>query len=339
VAQAEPEPEPEPAEVVQAEPEPEPEPEPAEVAETDPLLQELTARSPQKQLFLPPREDEKFAYQESVEPPAETGEVAVTQEPEPSEPPVETFEPEEEVATIETLVPEEVAAAEAVQPEEVAVVEQPQIESVEMAAAPEPVSGGETELAEAQAPPELTPELLDRIASGAHPAEKPPTLAIPEPLPAEQKPAAQVAAQVAAIEEAPSIAALPVETPQPKPEAKPEPAPEKISEKPAEKVAAAVTVTPPEPKPGPAVPIAKAPPAASKTAPYYVQLAAYSAESLASGLAASLSATYPVLVLAPAQAGRQIYRVLIGPLNKAESGTVLNWFRYRGFPDAFVKRE
>ena len=270
--------------------------EPAANPEDEQLLQELAARSPQKQLFLPPREDEKFAYQESVEPPAETGEIAAAQEAQPSEAPIETVESGE-----------------------VASAEQPAIESVEVAAAPEPVAGAETALAEAQAPPEVKPELLDRISSAAQPAEKPAPLAIPEPLPAEQKPAAPAVA----IEKAPSLALLPPETPQPKPEAKPEPAPEKT----------------PEQKRTPAAPIVKAPPAAAKTAPYYVQLAAYSAESLASGLAASLSATYPVLVLAPPPAGKQIYRVLIGPLNRAESGTLLNWFRYRGFPDAFVKRE
>ena len=270
--------------------------EPAANPVDEQLLQELAARSPQKQLFLPPREDEKFAYQESVEPPAETGEIAAAQEAQPSEAPIETVESGE-----------------------VASAEQPAIESVEVAAALEPVAGAETALAEAQAPPEVKPELLDRISSAAQPAEKPAPLAIPEPLPAEQKPAAPAVA----IEKAPSLALLPPETPQPKPEAKPEPAPEKT----------------PEQKRTPAAPIVKAPPAAAKTAPYYVQLAAYSAESLASGLAASLSATYPVLVLAPPPAGKQIYRVLIGPLNRAESGTLLNWFRYRGFPDAFVKRE
>lgn len=250
--------------------------EPAVSSEDERLLQELAARSPQKQLFLPPREDEKFAYQEPVEPPAVS----------------------------------------------------------------EPVAGTEAVLAEAQAPPEVKPELLDRISSTAKPPEKSAPLAIPEPLPAEQKPAAPAAAQVevsasrrsaGAGEIAPSLALLPPETPQPKPEVKPAPAPAKTPEK--------IAVKPPDQKLIPSVPIAKAPPAAAKTTPYYVQLAAYSAESLASGLAASLSATYPVLVLAPSPAGKQIYRVLIGPLNKAESGTVANWFRYRGFPDAFVKRE
>ncbi len=262
---------------------------PAANPEDEPLLQELAARSPQKQLFLPPREDEKFAYQESVEPPAETAEIAAVQEAQPSEAPIGPVESGE-----------------------IASAEQPANESVEAAAAPEPVAGAETALAEAQAPPEVKPELLDRISSAAQPTKKPSPLAIPEPLPAEQKPATSAPAG----EKAPSLALV-------------------VPEKTPDKVAA----KPPEQKLAPSVPIVKAPPAAAKTAPYYVQLAAYTAESLASGLAASLSATYPVLVLAPPPAGKQIYRVMIGPLNKAESGTLLNWFRYRGFPDAFVKRE
>jgi hypothetical protein len=31
--------------------------------------------------------------------------------------------------------------------------------------------------------------------------------------------------------------------------------------------------------------------------------------------------------------------VLVGPLNKAESGTLLPLFRFRGFRDAFLRRE
>jgi cell division protein FtsN len=78
---------------------------------------------------------------------------------------------------------------------------------------------------------------------------------------------------------------------------------------------------------------------AGTTTRYFVQLAAYSAEPLAAGLAASLAATYPVQVRAPAATGGKVYRVMVGPLNRAESGTLLRFFRNRGFPDAFVKQE
>jgi len=44
-------------------------------------------------------------------------------------------------------------------------------------------------------------------------------------------------------------------------------------------------------------------------------------------------------VLAPAGAGSSVYKVVIGRLNRAESGTLLRWFRYRGYPDAFLKQE
>ena len=70
---------------------------------------------------------------------------------------------------------------------------------------------------------------------------------------------------------------------------------------------------------------------------WYLQLAAYANEALARDTAARLSSTYPVLVLAPQPGAKALYRVFVGPLNKAESGTLLNYFRYRGFPDAFVR--
>jgi len=66
---------------------------------------------------------------------------------------------------------------------------------------------------------------------------------------------------------------------------------------------------------------------------------AYGSEKIAQDLAATLPASYPTLVVAPAGAGTGMFRVLIGPLNRAESGTVLTRFKYRGFPDAFLKRE
>jgi len=72
---------------------------------------------------------------------------------------------------------------------------------------------------------------------------------------------------------------------------------------------------------------------------YFVQLAAYTAEPLAAGLAASLSAVYPVEIRPPAAAGGKVYRVMVGPLNRAESGTLLRHFRNRGFPDAFIRQE
>jgi len=74
-----------------------------------------------------------------------------------------------------------------------------------------------------------------------------------------------------------------------------------------------------------------------KAGEFYLQLAAYATESIAQETIKSLSATYPVGVLPPAEKGKPLYRVVVGPLNKSESGTLLNWFKYRGFPDAFLK--
>lgn len=86
-------------------------------------------------------------------------------------------------------------------------------------------------------------------------------------------------------------------------------------------------------------PQAAAPAKQSTGDTYYVQLAAYSTEKGARDLAATLAPTYPALVMAPAAPGSRMFRVVIGPLNKAESGTLLVWFRFRGFPDAFLKQE
>jgi cell division septation protein DedD len=80
-------------------------------------------------------------------------------------------------------------------------------------------------------------------------------------------------------------------------------------------------------------------PRISKADTYYLQLGAYASEKVAQDLAASLPSSYPALVVAPASTGAGMFRVLIGPLNRAESGTVLTRFRYRGFPDAFLKKE
>ena len=80
-------------------------------------------------------------------------------------------------------------------------------------------------------------------------------------------------------------------------------------------------------------------PRSAKSDTYFLQLGAYGAEKMARDLAAKLAATYPTLVQGPADSGTPVFKVVIGPLNRAESGTLLTWFRYRGFPDAFLKQE
>ncbi len=80
-------------------------------------------------------------------------------------------------------------------------------------------------------------------------------------------------------------------------------------------------------------------PGSRDAATFYVQLGVYATEAGAQNIAQRIMETYPVVVLAPPESGKQIYKVLVGPLNKAESGTLLPLFRFRGFRDAFVRRE
>jgi rare lipoprotein A (peptidoglycan hydrolase) len=234
-------------------------------AEDEAIIADAQARAPQKQLFLPPREDPKFAYHpptEQPEQPATGGQITSV--------------------TGETTPP----------------------------------AAGQTEnapLAEAAPPGESVPQEIVGVAA------KPPAKAsaaaagngpLPEaPRPAEPKPAASITRTAQAVPE----------NPQPKPAVKP---------------AAKPPVTPKAPV------AASAPlPRSDKPGTYFLQLAAYGSEKGAQDLAATLTPTYPTLVVSPQGAGTQVYRVVIGPLNKAESGTLLTWFRYRGFPDAFLKQQ
>lgn len=254
------------------------------------FLAGLAARSPQKQLFLPPREDEMFAYQEPVEPPAE--------------PPAQTVEVAEQPAETEAASVEAASA--------------PQIASDAGPSAPqetaEPVA-----LAEAQPPAETLPELVETLVATA-----------PEP---QTEPVRPLAEPEAVAAEAPTTAAV----------AKPVEAPAAtVVEKPSAAGAHSAAGKPAEA----AQPAAGEMPAVVLTAlelpgagayTWYLQLAAYSTETLAKETAARLSPTYPALVIAPAAGSRPLYRVVIGPLNRAESGTLLAYFRQRGFPDAFVR--
>jgi cell division septation protein DedD len=135
-------------------------------------------------------------------------------------------------------------------------------------------------------------------------------------------------------QEQPSGAAQPVQTEVSSPAVTPAASPEgpKLALAPPEAPSSAQATVAPTAK-------AAAIPRIAKAETYYLQLGAYASEKIAQDLAASLPSTYPALVVAPAGAGTGMFRVLIGPLNRAESGTVLTRFRYRGFPDAFLKRE
>ena len=128
--------------------------EPGTSAEDAAFLAGLAARSPQKQLFLPPREDEMFAYQEPVEPPAYEAAAAVEVVAQPAE-------------TASATV--EIAAAAA-----------PEIASSTGPAEPGDVSEP-IALAEAQPPAEIRPELVETLAATAPEAEAEPVSAFAEP--------------------------------------------------------------------------------------------------------------------------------------------------------------
>jgi len=280
--------------------------EPGTSAEDAALLAELAARSPQKQLFLPPREDEMFAYQEPVEPPAEAAAVEVVAQPQETAP---------------TAV-------------EAAVAAPPEIASSTGPAAPS--EGAELiPLPEAMPPEEQRPELVESLVARAPEPEAEPQQPLAEPaaFTAAAVPSAAAAPIAAAIEPepAPVVAAAPIAAPA---EEKPPVAAAAPAAKPAEQKPPAAAVAPAA-KPA-AVPTVLDLPGTGAFV-WYLQLAAYSTEAMARDTAAKFSATYPVLVLAPPSGSRSLYRVFIGPLNRAESGTLLNYFRYRGFPDAFVR--
>jgi cell division septation protein DedD len=225
------------------------------------------------------------------------------------------------------------AYQEPVEPPAVEVVEQPAeaapatVEAVAEAAPEIASDAGPSEpegaaeeivLAEAEPPEEIRPELMDSLAARPPEAEVETLRSLAEP--AAEQPAAQLV-------EAKPVEVKPVEA---KPvEAKP------VEVKPAE--AKPVEAAPPTvaAKPAPVQTVLDLPGKGAFT--WYLQLAAYANEVLARDTAARLSSTYPVLVLAPQSGAKALYRVFIGPLNRAESGTLLTYFRYRGFPDAFVR--
>ena len=243
------------------------------------IIAAAQSRQPQKQLFLPPREDEKFAYHKPAETPVQAATPAAPQitavigEPGASPPPG----PQPDLALADAVAPQ------IAQPQEIVGAE---------TVSPGPGPAAQTALAEPEPIGEPQKPVQTEVTG-------------PVAVPAPQAPAPQVA----------------LAAPQP----------------PAERAAAATptapTTAPTTPRQVPAVT-----PPKQRGTPWYLQLAAYETEEVAQDLAKSLVPTYPTLVVAPAAPGSRMFRVVIGPLNRAESGTLLTWFRYRGFPDAFVKQ-
>lgn len=71
---------------------------------------------------------------------------------------------------------------------------------------------------------------------------------------------------------------------------------------------------------------------------YYLQVGAYSSARSAKSAVDVLDRDYPVAVLPTESDDRTVYRLFVGPLNEDERGTMLYWFRARGYKDAFIRK-
>ncbi|MFP4373953.1 MAG: SPOR domain-containing protein [Spirochaetaceae bacterium] len=123
-----------------------------------------------------------------------------------------------------------------------------------------------------------------------------------------------------------------------------EPAEERPPEKPAERVAETEEADEPE-EPGQREEPAEAAP--SEDLPlvrsldrsrYYLQVGAYSSAGSARQAVERLQPEYPTGVLADGGDERTLYRVLVGPLNEDERGSVLYFVRAMGYRDAFIRQ-
>jgi len=302
----------------------------ARQAENAAIIAAAEARTPQKQVFLPPREDSKFAYQKPAE---STQQVASAQQ-----------------ATAVTATPTEPVA--------------PQITSIngEPAAAPSSASDMPTVLAEAVVPQESSAEeIVDAAATPPDAVALQTQLAMAAPEPAPEEVAAvqlePVQTEVTDPSVAPPLGKPVAHVALAAPDA-PAPQTTQQTQTPTQTtVASSVSTVAKTPAttsvdqtasatssaPTTNVAVATATlatlPKSTKADTFYLQLGAYATEKVARDLASSLSGTYPTLIVAPAATGTTVFKVVIGPLNKAESGTLLTWFRHRGFPDAFLKQE
>jgi hypothetical protein len=70
---------------------------------------------------------------------------------------------------------------------------------------------------------------------------------------------------------------------------------------------------------------------------YYLQIGAYTVPATAQVAVDALSATYPMAVLPIDSRGTTVYRVLVGPLEQDETGTLLMWLRAKGYRDTFIR--
>lgn len=75
-----------------------------------------------------------------------------------------------------------------------------------------------------------------------------------------------------------------------------------------------------------------------KKGAYYLQLGSYAEEYSAKDLADVLLKHYPVTVLVGKKNDTSSYKVMVGPLNQDEGGSLLFNFRARGYKDAFLRK-
>jgi len=255
-------------------------------------LEELANRVPQKQLYMPPRQQEIYALAPEPGEAEEVEEEIAAAEETPEEPPAEEEEaaPEEEIAEV---VVEKAAEEAVIEPEgpQVSLLVPTEAQEDLDVALPGP---------EAVEPDKPSPE-GSRLPV---PEEESPLTMKPEepPFAAEEEAAVEEVAEVV------------------------EPL---VEEEPAAETAMAESPPTPEEQ----MILSEILPSSS----YFVQLGAYSTRSLAEKLAGDLTQTYSVTILPAGSGGRQFYKVLVGPLNVDESGTLLYQFRSRGFKDAFIQ--
>ena len=298
------------------------EPEPSDVevtAESDlnPALWEFASREPQKNLYALPRDPETFLAVTAVPSPIEETPPAVPDTP------VATPSPPQPVASL----PLTISPAEPIPPEQ-----EDTDTPVTTAERPVPTDPEPLTIAAVQPVPPEEEQLERPIATSDRPlTSSEPIMAID---PAE--PAFPLDSETAAETLSPGleVAVFPDILPEPPSfeQSAAELEPTEVTQ--PDESDAAETVVPQEMTA--AEPQAAAfdlPSLAEGTPSFYIQLGAYLDEALAKDLKATYSSRYPVGIFPSGK----LFRVLVGPLNEDESGTVLYWFQAKGFQDAFVR--
>jgi rare lipoprotein A (peptidoglycan hydrolase) len=308
------------------------------ISEEPKVQEKLLDEGPEPTLAPPSVEEPVLAFSEiKPQPPVHAGE-------EIPEPAVEPPAPEESITPFSAVSPESPLLAdtsdmiEVTRPETAALDESllylvpPEYfieESLEMAQ-PDTVPEAETLLAETSHEP--SPPLAAEDKAAIPPEEE------VEPELAEEVKPAEIEAPV--VTEGPAVAEagkeLVLESTEPKP-----PGPIEEEKAVAEPAAAEVVAAEPEEAEKPVtsgeLTVRELPADYAENRTYFIQLAAYNSVELAKKLETTYSDKYPIAILAAKPAKGGLYRVLIGPLNEDETGTLLTWFQAKGFDDAFVR--